>query len=75
MKTQLSAGRFKNSCLHVMDEVFETGQEVVVTKRGRPVVRILPARRTELDEEDLQGMIAHQDEDISSTGERWDAEE
>lgn len=26
-----------------MDEVQQTGQEIVVTKRGKPVARILPA--------------------------------
>ena len=25
-----------------MDEVAETGEEVVVTKRGKPIVRVLP---------------------------------
>ena len=28
-----------------MDEVAETGREVVITKRGRPVARLVPFRR------------------------------
>ena len=41
MKT-LSAAAFKATCLEVLDTVAETGQAVVVTKRGRPVARVVP---------------------------------
>jgi len=73
MKTKMSAGEFKNKCLRVMDEVRESGQEVVVTKRGKPVVRIVPARDSE-PEVDLAGAITHEDPDIFSTGEDWEAD-
>jgi prevent-host-death family protein len=75
MKAHMSAGTFKNTCLRVMDEVLETGQEVVVTKRGRPVVRVLPVLDRKRTDNDLQGMIAYQDSDLFSTGEVWDAED
>ena len=38
------AGEFKTNCLRLMDEVQETGAEIVVTKHRRPVVRISPFR-------------------------------
>lgn len=41
----LPASEFKARCLEVMDRVAETGESVVVTKRGKPVVRLLPAAR------------------------------
>jgi prevent-host-death family protein len=37
------AGVFKAQCLHLMDEVQETGVSLVVTKRGKPVVKLVPA--------------------------------
>lgn len=40
--TAMAAGRFKATCLEVMDEVAARGTEVVVTKRGKPVVRVVP---------------------------------
>ncbi|GAC1633784.1 MAG: hypothetical protein NVS9B10_29390 [Nevskia sp.] len=40
--SKLSAGEFKATCLKLMDEVAATGREIVVTKRGKPVVRIVP---------------------------------
>ena len=73
MKETMSASEFKNTCLRVMDEVARSGQEVVVTKRGRRVVRIVPVRAVEPDD-GLEGMILHQDDDLFSTGESWEAD-
>ena len=41
MKT-MAAGEFKAKCLQIMDEVDETGEPVLITKRGRPVARLVP---------------------------------
>ncbi|MCY4371508.1 MAG: type II toxin-antitoxin system Phd/YefM family antitoxin [bacterium] len=41
----IPAGEFKNRCLALMDEVNETGEEIVITKHGRPVSRLVPARK------------------------------
>lgn len=38
----IPAGEFKARCLKLMDEVQETGVSIVVTKRGRPVSRLVP---------------------------------
>jgi prevent-host-death family protein len=40
---QIPAGKFKASCLAVMDTVRATGEPVVITKRGVPVVKLVPA--------------------------------
>ncbi len=40
----IPASLFKQRCLTVLDEVVETGEEVIVTKRGRSIVRIAPMR-------------------------------
>jgi prevent-host-death family protein len=39
----IPAGIFKARCLSLMDRVAAEGSTLVVTKRGRPVVRIGPA--------------------------------
>lgn len=43
-KRLMAAGRFKAECLAVLDRVAETGEAVVVTKRGRPVAEVVPVR-------------------------------
>jgi prevent-host-death family protein len=42
MKT-MPAGLFKARCLKVMDEVESTREPVVITKKGRPVAKLVPA--------------------------------
>lgn len=40
---QMPAGVFKAQCLAIMDQVLKSGEPVVVTKRGKPVVKVVPA--------------------------------
>jgi len=39
----MAAGEFKARCLQVMEQVRSTGTPVVITKRGKPVAKLLPA--------------------------------
>ncbi len=38
----IMASEFKARCLKLMDEVAETGEEIVITKNGRPISRLTP---------------------------------
>ena len=40
----IKASEFKAKCLKLMDEVAESGEEIVITKNGRPVSRLAPCR-------------------------------
>ncbi len=42
MKT-IAATEFKARCLAVLDEVHSTREPVLITKRGKPVARFMPA--------------------------------
>jgi prevent-host-death family protein len=37
-----TATEFKARCLAILDEVAETGEPVTITKRGKPVARLMP---------------------------------
>jgi prevent-host-death family protein len=39
---QMPAGAFKARCLAVMKQVQATGEPVVVTRRGKPAVKVVP---------------------------------
>ena len=43
LSKSVPAGQFKDRCLALMDEVALSGAELLITKHGRPVVRIIPA--------------------------------
>jgi len=46
MKTRvIAATEFKAKCLALLDEIDEQGGTITVTKRGRPVATIQPARK------------------------------
>ena len=40
---KIAAGSFKVHCLAVMDEVQAKRETVVITKRGKPVAKLVPA--------------------------------
>jgi prevent-host-death family protein len=40
---QVSAADFKANCLRLMDEVAQRRQPIIVTKRGKPVAKLVPA--------------------------------
>ena len=39
---KMPAGEFKSQCLSVMDSVQKTKEAVLITKRGRPVAKLIP---------------------------------
>ena len=42
---EISAGQFKTHCLAVMEEVLTTREPVLITKRGRPVAKLVPVKQ------------------------------
>ena len=39
---EIAAGDFKARCLQLMDEVNESGVELIITKRGKPIAKLVP---------------------------------
>ena len=52
---QMRASVFKARCLRVMNDIQATGEPVIVTKRGKPVVKVIPA---EPEKGDILGFMA-----------------
>lgn len=71
---RIPAGRFKATCLKVLDEVAAKRTPVVVTKRGKPVARLVP-----FDEEPpplfgrLRGTGTIKGDIISPLEDEWEA--
>ena len=71
MKT-IGAAKFKEQCLALLDHLDDEG--LVITKRGKPVARVVPYGR---EFADFIGCLHGKLEirgDIMSTGVRWDAD-
>ncbi len=52
---QMGASAFKARCLTIMKDIQTTGEPVVVTKRGTPMVKVVPV---ETKKSDLFGFMA-----------------
>jgi len=72
--TIIAASEFKAKCLRLLDEV-EEGETLVITKRGRPVARVVPVspprrslRGTWKGLVKIKGDIVHFD-----TGREWES--
>jgi len=48
-RNQIAAAEFKAKCLQVMDQVAKGKRPMTVTKRGKPMVRIVPIDEPEQD--------------------------
>jgi prevent-host-death family protein len=72
MEKTIGATEFKQRCLEILDSLGPEG--IVVTKRGKPVARVLPAQA---GNGDLIGALKGQlvvdpDDDLSTAG-AWEA--
>jgi prevent-host-death family protein len=63
------AGEFKARCLALLDEVAQTGKPLLVTKRGKPVARLVPVEAPP----GLLGSVKKEKDLVSPIGEEWDA--
>jgi prevent-host-death family protein len=75
-QTYIPAGQFKAQCLKIMDEVEGTGKEVIITKWGKPVAKLVSVESE--SPRDLFGFMAHTVRikgDIFSTDETWFSDE
>jgi len=70
----IPAARFKAQCLKLLDDVAETGETIVVTKRGKPVARLEPIE----EPRSLVGSVTFlvsDEELIAPILEPWDVEQ
>jgi prevent-host-death family protein len=44
------AGQFKQTCLRLLDEVGESGEPIVITKRDKPVAQLVPVQPERADD-------------------------
>jgi prevent-host-death family protein len=68
----IAAGVFKAECLAILDRVARERASIVVTKRGRPVARVVP-----LDEpaaSSLRGSVSFVGDVFAPAEEAWDAD-
>ena len=76
METNIPDGEFKAKCLGLLDEVQRQRKEIVITKRGKPVAKLVPIKeqRRESFIGSMQGTMEIVGDIISPIDEKWDAD-
>lgn len=69
----ITATQFKARCLALLDDVAEGG-EIVVTKRGKPVARVVPVEELAHDLRGSVEQLVSDEELIAPIDLEWDAE-
>ncbi len=73
---QISAAEFKAKCLKLMDQVRDYHEEVVITKHGKPVAKLVPV--SQKAPKSLFGYMRNSvkinGDIIQPIDEKWDAE-
>jgi prevent-host-death family protein len=66
---RVPAGEFKAKCLALFDEVEARRHTFVVTKRGRPVARVVPLASNKRGS--LQGSLLHEEDLLAPVNVKW----
>jgi prevent-host-death family protein len=60
---EIAAGQFKAQCLQLMDQVKSTHEEIVITKHGQPVAKLVP-----VDDQSTSSFIGYMKGSVVVTG-------
>lgn len=75
MSTKIAISQFKSHCLEIIKKLQISEESVIITKRDKPIAKVVPVDRTKVS---LFGMLKNKAEikaDIlEQVDEKWDAE-
>ena len=73
---QVPASTFKDSCLQLLDRVQQTREEIVVTKYGRPVAKLVAFDQSQPSLFGcMAGSVTVHGDIVAPIAEAWDAED
>ena len=73
METTIGAGDFKAKCLRLLDAVAEQRESLVITKRGKPIARLVPMPADTKLFGALAGSVRFESDIVAPIDVEWDA--
>lgn len=73
METTIGAGDFKAKCLQLLDDVAAHREPLVITKRGKPVAKLVPMPPDSELFGALAGSVLDETDIVSPIDSKWDA--
>ena len=71
-RNTIAAAKFKAQCLGLLDQVARSGEILVITKRGKPVARLVPIAQKA--PQSLRGSVEVLGDLVGPAGDPWEAE-
>lgn len=73
---QISAAEFKAKCLKIMDQVNNFHEEVIITKHGNPIAKLVPYSKKPVKElfGYMKGSVYIKGDIIKPVDDIWDAD-
>lgn len=74
---EIALSQFKARCLEIMDEIQKTREEVIITKRGKPVAKLVPidGQKPASPMGFLRGTVIIRGDIVGPLDEAWEADE
>lgn len=72
---KMGAGAFKARCLNLLDEVEKRHIQLIITKHGRSMAKLIPIDNKNISLYGcLRNSVIFKKNIVSSTGEKWEAD-
>ena len=69
----IAVGEFKAQCLGLLDQVARNREILVITKRGKPLAKVVPVE--EVEGASLEGSVRYHGDIVEPIEEDWDADQ
>ncbi len=73
MQTTIGAGDFKAKCLQLLSDVAERREPLVITKRGKPIAKLVPVEPERQLFGALRGSVVEETDIVSPLDAEWAA--
>ncbi len=73
MAASIGAGDFKAKCLQLLNEIAERREPLIITKRGKPIAKVMPIEPATPLFGALRGSVVKAGDLISPIDVEWDA--
>lgn len=74
MAAMIEAEEFKTECLRLLDEVGQRHEELIITKRGRPIAKLVPVRPDRALFGAMAGSVSYQGDIVAPLNDPWGVE-
>lgn len=73
---KMGAGAFKAKCLSLLDEVEKRHIQLIITKHGKPMAKLVPIENKKFSLYGcMKDSVVVKSDIVKSTGESWEADE